>query len=448
MATGTAKSVLRRLSSALPTVLLACGLVLSLIQVARTTAREAPDRRVTLDFLWPTYTPQKVRYGEHLAERYMELHPDVHVNLILTPNPYRKLQVMVAGRTTPDVVWLGVGWHQFAEALLPLDTWVERDPALRPGDYFPGLWEAVKWRGSVRALPSSGQTGVIYYNKDLFDEAGLEYPAPDWTWDDMVRMARALTRDFDGDGIIDQYGLQLGQIYIVPFFLYDGQVADPDWREARLDTPVSRALLQRYQALMYGDDGSVMPTPTASAELGMLPMFEAGRTAMHAASGYAIETFRTVQFDWDIVSLPRFEFEGQYYRATGLWEEEFAVLWDTDAPEDAWEFARWCAGEEQIRWAALNGHIVPGHKAVAFSDAYLRSGKRPENMRAFIDSQAFGVPIYPHPWWPRISAEFDPIINQCLIGSEGKRITAQAALAQMHHALQAVLDEYNAEKDR
>ncbi len=422
---------------------LAAGFLLAGYQVWRTTRPETPGRKVTIDFLWPTYTPQKVRYGEYLAQQYMEEHPDVHVNLILTPDPYRKLQVMIAGRTTPDVAWMGIGWQQFTDAFMPLDAHVAQDPAVRAEDYFPRLWESVNWRGELRALPSSGQVGVIYYSKDLFDEAGLDYPTDDWTWDDMVRMARALTRDFDGDGTIDQYGLQLGQVNLEPFLLYDGQIADSRWRTARIDRPVTHAVLNRYQALLYED--KVMPTPTTSHELGMLPMFEAGRVAMHAATGYAIESFRKVQFDWDVAPFPWFEHEGKRYRVTGLWEEEFAILWDTDVPEEAWSFARWCAGPEMVRWAALNGHIVPGRLDVALSDEYLQSGRRPANMRAFTDSLSFAVPIYPHPWLRRIGSEFNPVLEQFLVGSEGQRITASEALGQLEPILQRILDEYNAE---
>lgn len=439
------RGVAATLGSTLAYVLLAAGFALSVFQVWRTTLSYAPDRKITVDFLWPTYTPQKVRYGEYLANRYMDENPDVYVNLILTPDPYRKLQVMISGRTTPDVAWMGVGWQQFADAFLPLDERVAADPELRAGDYFPRLWESVHWRDKLLALPSSGQVGVIYYNKDLFDEAGLDYPTDDWTWDDMERMARALSRDFDGDGAIDQYGVQLGQVYLVPFLLYDGQIADPEWKTARVDTPVTRALLDRYQALIY--ESQVMPTPVASEELGMLPMFEAGRVAMHAASGYAIESFRQVQFDWDVAPFPAFEHEGMRYRATGLWEEEFAILWDTNVPEEAWRFARWCAGPEMVRWAALNGHIVPGRLDVAMSDEYLRSGRRPENMNAFIDSLAFAVPIYPHPWLKRIAIEFGPVLDQYSVGTEGRRITAAEALAQLQPILQDILDEYNAEQE-
>ena len=213
----------------------------------------------------------------------------------------------------------GVGWNQFVDAFMPLDDRITGDPALRFDDFFPRLTEAAQWNGRTYVLPSSGQVAVVYYNKDLFDEAGLAYPTADWTWDDMVRMAEALTHDYDGDGLIDQYGVQLGQVYQAPFLLYDGQVADPEWKTARIDTPVTRGLMRRYRALMYGGEADapfspVMPTPTASQELGMLPMFEAGRVAMHASSGYAIETFREVKFDWDAVTFPWYEYKGS---ATG-----------------------------------------------------------------------------------------------------------------------------------
>ena len=428
-----------------PLALVVLGLVFSVVQVARTCINQTPGKRATIDFLWPTFTPQKVRYGEYLAQRYMELHPDVAVNLILTPDPGRKLQVMIAGRTAPDVAWCGVGWEQFSDALMPLDDFIARDGTVRPEDFQPRLWQAMQWQGSVRALPSSGQTAVIFYNKDLFDNAGLPYPTKDWTWEDMERMAKALTRDFDGDGTIDQYGLQLGQVYLVPFLLYGGQMADPAWKEARIDTPINRAVLARYQALMYGEQ-PVMPTPSASAELGMLPMFEAGRVAMHAASSYAIETFRGTQFDWDIVEFPAFVFNGQHHRATGFWQEEFGVLWDTNVPQDAWDFIKFCAGEDMVRWAALNGHIVPGRIDVAHSDAYLHSGKRPANMSAFIDSQDFAVPVYPHPWYRRMGLDLTKVEQQFSIGSEGKRLTPEETAQAMQLALQKVLDEYQSER--
>lgn len=427
------------------------GLLLAALQVWRvehpagSAAADGTDRRVRIDFLWPTFTPQKVRYGEYLARQYMKENPHVFVNLMLTYDPNAKLQVMIAGRTPPDVAWMGVGWQQFADALMPLDERVAGDAEVGPSAFAPAIWDSVKWEGKVYALPSSAQTGVIYYNKDLFDEAGLAYPTDDWTWGDMVRMAKALTRDFDGDGMIDRYGVQLEFVYHIPFIQYPGLIADPEWREARVDNPVTVAILEAYRDLMY--EHRVMPTPAASAELGSLPMFEAGRVAMHAASAYAIESFRKIPYDWDVVAFPRFEHAGEYYRATGLWQEEFVLLWNTDVPEEAWKFARWCAGREAVRWAAEEGHIVPARSDVAYSEAFLRPGLKPANAQVFLTSWEFAQPIYPHPWWKRINVEFEPVLQEFLQGSEGVRISAPECARRLDEGLQRVLDDYHADRE-
>ena len=161
---------------------IAVGLILSVIQVAYVERPKKTGQRVQIDFLWPTYTPQKMRYGEYLAQEYMHLHPDVYVNLMLTAEPYSKLQVMIAGNKAPDVVWMGVGWQQFVDAAMPLDDRVANDPEVAPSNYKPSVWDGVKWDGHVLALPSGAQTAVIYLNKDLFRDAGVELPTADWTW--------------------------------------------------------------------------------------------------------------------------------------------------------------------------------------------------------------------------------------------------------------------------
>jgi multiple sugar transport system substrate-binding protein len=421
------------------------GFLLSAYQVwhveHRVTTADA-QREIRIDFLWPTYTPQRVRYGEYLARRYMEENPDVYVNLMLASDPYAKLQVMIAGRTAPDVTWMGVGWQQFAAALMPLDERVNNDPEVGPKNFSPTVWESVKWKGTLYALPTSAQTAVMYYNKDLFDDAHIPYPTADWTWDDMVRIAKALTHDDNGDGMIDRHGVQLQFVYEIPFIQYPGPIADPEWREATVDNPVTVAILESYRDLIYKH--RVMPTPTTSRELGSLPMFEAGRLGLYAAAAHAIESFRKCPYDWDVVTFPWYEFEGKRYRSTGLWQEEFCILWDTDIPDEAWKFARWCAGQDLIRWATENGHIVPARLDVAYSPALLNPNLKPANARAFVDSWEFAVPIFEHPSWKRMALEFDTIIQQYLEGSDGRRSTAPECARQLDSALQTILDEYRA----
>jgi multiple sugar transport system substrate-binding protein len=57
-------------------------------------------------------------------------------------------------------------------------------------DYWPGLLESAKFEGSVYGFPRDIEVNVIYYNKDMFDAAGVAYPSDDWTWDDFLARPR------------------------------------------------------------------------------------------------------------------------------------------------------------------------------------------------------------------------------------------------------------------
>src|SRR5687768_1850597 len=73
-------------------------------------------------------------------------------------------------------------------------------------DYYPGILSVNEYEGDVYGLPWIAQPVVLFYNKELFDAAGVEYPQAGWTWDDFTEKAKALTQDADGDGTVDQWG--------------------------------------------------------------------------------------------------------------------------------------------------------------------------------------------------------------------------------------------------
>ncbi len=78
-------------------------------------------------------------------------------------------------------------------ALLDLTHFFESDPNLKADAFYPGVLESVQWDGKIWSLPVEVTYSLIYYDKRLFDAAGLPYPQPGWTWDDFVATARALT---------------------------------------------------------------------------------------------------------------------------------------------------------------------------------------------------------------------------------------------------------------
>jgi multiple sugar transport system substrate-binding protein len=92
---------------------------------------------------------------------------------------------------------------------------------------------------------------VVYYNKNLFDQAGVAYPQAGWSWDDFLKAAQALTKDTNGDGATDQYGVgtELEAIRLAPFVWQNGgEIVDDPAKPTRLalDTPAATEAFQWF----------------------------------------------------------------------------------------------------------------------------------------------------------------------------------------------------------
>ena len=72
--------------------------------------------------------------------------------------------------------------------------------------YATNIYDAFKYDDKMVATVNGADTFLLFYNQDLFDEAGVPYPTEDWTWDDFMDICRKVTKDTDGDGRIDQFG--------------------------------------------------------------------------------------------------------------------------------------------------------------------------------------------------------------------------------------------------
>ena len=100
-------------------------------------------------------------------------------------------------------------------------------------------------------LPQNLSSLVVYYNRDLFDAAGVPYPEAGWTWADFLAAAKALTKDIDGDGLTDQHGLGVENslIRFTPFIWQaGGELVDDVDHPTRLtiDTPQAREAIQFF----------------------------------------------------------------------------------------------------------------------------------------------------------------------------------------------------------
>src|SRR5688572_6596344 len=100
------------------------------------------------------------------------------------------------------------------------------------------------------ALPKNAASDVIFYNKDHFDKEGIPYPDETWTWDDLLSASVRLTKDTDGDGRRDRFGL--ANIQFLDYLRQHGvEVISQDGTRCTLNTPVARECCQFAYDLVY-----------------------------------------------------------------------------------------------------------------------------------------------------------------------------------------------------
>ena len=150
---------------------------------------------------------------------------------------------------------------------------------------------------AVYALPKGYTPMVMVYNKDLFDRAGVPYPSDDWTWDDFRRVAKALTRDIDGDGQVDQWGTAFDRrVFLWLPWLWSGgaDVLCPDGTRASgcLDAPASVEAIRWYTNWVTRD--SIVPRAfNLRRSLGdNLRLFQSGKVAMLTTGHFWIPMLR------------------------------------------------------------------------------------------------------------------------------------------------------------
>ncbi|HLI28630.1 MAG TPA: extracellular solute-binding protein, partial [Chloroflexota bacterium] len=169
-------------------------------------ATPTSDQVVTVSWsFWGS--PWEVAINRRVARAFEAEHPDVHVELLHKPweEYFSWLAAEWAAGRSPDVMFINyVPARAAAGMLANLEPWLARDP-IDLTDFYPPLLDLFRYHGALYGLPRDNDTKVIYYNRQLFDAAGVPYPQPGWTWDDLRALAAALTRR-DEHGRPLQYG--------------------------------------------------------------------------------------------------------------------------------------------------------------------------------------------------------------------------------------------------
>jgi multiple sugar transport system substrate-binding protein len=296
----------------------------------------------------------------------------VELELVQGAGYSNKMLSMLVGHCAPDVMaFLDKPFFQFAQygVFEDLGPYLEKDQEIRKSDFFPQFLKAFSYHGRQLGLPWDGHTVLVYYNKDLFAREGLPEPKADWRWDDFVRVTKALTKDTDGDGRVDQFG------FIAPMWLNElvwvwgagGRDLNPEMTRCVTDSPGTIRGLRFQRDLVF--KYHVCPQAREMAGMNQDSLFNAGRLAMALGGAYWMAFCRELTgVNWDVVMPPRGP-AGQWSRMT----TDGITMWrESPHKPEAWAFIRYLLSDRgQARIASL-GRGIPARRKMAYSPAFLR----------------------------------------------------------------------------
>ncbi|MDD3279438.1 MAG: sugar ABC transporter substrate-binding protein [Lachnospiraceae bacterium] len=279
------------------------------------------------------------------------------------------LEAGATGGDMPDVFWMHSNNSQMYmknDILLKLDDYIEKSDTINLDNYMPEVTELYQRDGSTYAIPKDYDTIALWYNKTMFDAAGLSYPDDTWTWDDMYDAAVKLTK---ADG--SQYGFAMNpsndqDTYYNMVYSMGGYIVSDDHKSSGYDDPNTLKAMDYVGKLLT----DACPSATTMSETGTDVMMQSGTVAMIMQGSWMTAGFLANDYmkeNCDVAILPYDATTGK--RASICNGLGWAAYSGTDRPDDCWKLLEWFGSEAMQKKQAELGVTMSAYNNT--SDAWV-----------------------------------------------------------------------------
>lgn len=365
---------------------------------------------------WGT-VEEKVAY-EALVAEYNRSGPRIPVVFHHVSWPYyEKIMVQTVGNNAPDIFKLDTNrvldWAR-RNAIRDLTPLIQNDPDFSTNRFFPALLPDNYSEGRLHALPLVFSPFVLYYNKDLFDRAGLDYPNETWDWSRFLEAAQKLTIK-NTHGETEQFGcaMEIGAFFYA--WQAGGRFYDDKRMHCVFNSPETVNGLTFYADLMH--KYHVSPGAAESRTQDPQTRFMTGRVGMITTGRWGVPWFsKTKEMRWGIAMLPK----GPAGRVAGLCSHSIAISSASRYPDEAWKFARYLTGKASQLAHARDGNNIPAAREVAESSAFMEDKTTFPNCdnHVFLNS----LP-YTYPWTFPPGASVSLGVVERIVGEEMSLLT-------------------------
>jgi multiple sugar transport system substrate-binding protein len=381
-------------------VAVAAILALSLLSCAG--GKKQPEGGITLT-LYHWMEKDRPLWEQEIIKPFEKSHPGIRVNMQTSPYPLyvtKSLTSIASGTQLADVMfaedWFGqeLIHKKYALNLMP---YVNRDIAV--DDFNSETF--TEWRGVAQredelyGFPACLGLTVLFYNKDIFDRAGIPYPDTSWTYDDLRRVGKQLTVDSNADGIPDQWGLSFDVHYTgleTVLYSFGGRTLTNDSRQAVLSEPATVRGFHFVQDLFLKEKIASNTTSFVNP----WQSFVGQRAAMILIGSLGAANLEGSPIRWDLTFPPKGP-DGR--RLSRRFTMAFMIPKNSSHPEEAWELLHWILTQSPVEH--LNTQylgMMPTYKPFTRSREWLTAAPT-HNRHLLVElEQRHSFPLFTPAW--------------------------------------------------
>ncbi|WP_342122575.1 sugar ABC transporter substrate-binding protein [Serratia bockelmannii] len=301
---------------------------------------------------------------QEIAKRFEQANPDIKIEIELTPSAqyFVKLDSAAAGGVAPDIFWINMPYFvQYAKngIMEPLAPYI-KDSGLKLDDVVASSVKAYQYDGQQMAIPRDVDSIAVWYNKKLFDQAGVSYPTSDWSWDDLQSKATALKNGLKGTAfpLVMDLSIDGQDSYMDLLFQNGNHIVPKDGQPTDIANDKSLWVYQQLQGMMK--DG-LMPSAQQMSEVKTENIFQSNRAAMVYAGSWLAAPFANNPLINDhigVVMMPKIE------RQSGVAHSlAFAMSAKSAHKQAAWKYIAFMSSEASQ--AELAKVVIPANKTAA-----------------------------------------------------------------------------------
>ncbi|RDW21430.1 sugar ABC transporter substrate-binding protein [Oceanobacillus arenosus] len=362
-------------------------IMLAIFLAACSSSSSGSNKQVLEVALWDENVKSTVNAS---IEAFKEKHPDVEVKVTYTPyaNYWTKLKTSLGGGSGPDVFWMnGPNFYKYSTdgLIKSLEPFIKEDEEFNKDAYLPAVVDLYSMEEELYAAPYFTDSVGLYYNKQLFDDAGIDYPDESWTWEDIETEGAKLTNPDEGVFGYAAHTTVNQQGYYNLIHQAGGYVISEDKTKSGFDSPEAKEAFAFLKNLI---DKGISPSTQNQIETESKQLFMSNKLAMlPAISVNTPELHEALGDKLAVAPLPKGKQEASIVHGIG-----WAMNDKVENEDLAWDLMKSLTSEQANTDIAESGFSIPAMQSTG--EIWLDSVPSLD-LQVFLNAQENGGVAYP-----------------------------------------------------